>query len=142
MKPTVAKSNRASVFKTTPLLPLITLIVLFPIAAFSQDEIQVSDFKVFDWFKAVKLTWVVTAPDGSDGMFEIHRSDKEEGPYALVKEIELGDKEYIDVITKSYVFLDKDLRVGGRYWYKLSLRGNDQEFGPLEGLASGAPPGT
>lgn len=121
---------------------LIALIVLFPITAFSQDGIQVSDFKVFDWFKAVKLTWVVTAPDGSDGVFEIYRSDKEEGPYALVKEIELGDKEYVDVITKSYVFLDKDLRVGGRYWYKLSLRGNDQEFGPLEGLASGAPPGT
>ena len=80
--------------------------------------------------------------EGSYGIFEIYRSDKEEGPYELVQEIKLGDRAFIDVITKTYVFYDKKLKVGGRYYYKLSLREADQVFGPLQGIASGAPPGT
>ncbi len=118
------------------------LVVLLPIAALSQAEVEISDFKVLDWFKSVKLTWRVTAPDGSDGIFEIYRSDKEEGPYSLVEEIKVGDKQFIDVIAKTYVFYDKKLKVGRRYYYKLALRGADQVFGPFRGLASGAPPGT
>jgi hypothetical protein len=118
------------------------LVVLLPIAAFSQAEVKISDFKVLDWFRSVKLSWWVTAPEGSDSIFEIYRSDKEEGPYGLVQEIKLGDKQFIDVITKTYVFYDKKLKVGRKYYYKLALRGADQIFGPFRGLASGAPPGT
>ena len=121
---------------------IIGLVVLVPIAALSQAEVKISDFKVLDWFKSVKLSWWVTAPEGSEGIFEIYRSDKEEGPYELVQEIELGDKAFIDVITKTYAFYDKKLKVGRRYYYKLALRGEDQVFGPSQGLASGAPPGT
>jgi len=54
----------------------------------------------------------------------------------------LGDREFIDVITKDYSFLDKKLEAGRSYFYKLVLRGTDQSFGPFRGLASGAPPGT
>jgi len=118
------------------------LVVLLPIAAFSQAEVKISDFNVLDWFKSVKLSWWVTAPEGSEGIFEIYRNDKEEGPYELVQEIELGDKAFIDVIAKTYVFYDKKLKVGRKYYYKLALRGTDQVFGPLQGIASGAPPGT
>ena len=121
---------------------IVGLVVLLPVAAFSQLDIRVSDFKALDWFKSVKLTWRATGAEGSDGIFEIYRSDKEEGPYELVKEIKLGDKAFIDVITKTYVFYDKKLKVGRRYYYKLALRGGDQFFGPLQGVASGAPPGT
>lgn len=121
---------------------VIGLVVLLPVAGFSQAEVKISDFKILDWFKSVKLSWWVTAPEGSEGIFEIYRSDKEEGPYELVQEIELGDKVFIDVITKTYVFYDKKLKVGRRYYYKLALRGADQVFGPSQGLASGAPPGT
>ena len=49
---------------------------------------------------------------------------------------------FYDVIKKAYVFYDKQLKVGGRYFYKLVLRGTDDVFGPSQGLASGAPPGT
>jgi hypothetical protein len=121
---------------------IVGLVVLLPIAAFSQAEVKIYDFKVLDWFKSVKLSWSVTPVEGSYGIFEIYRSDKEEGPYELVQEIELGDKAFIDVITKTYVFYDKKLKVGRRYYYKLALRGGDQFFGPSQGLASGAPPGT
>ena len=121
---------------------IVGLVVLFPIAAFSQAEVKISDFKVLDWFKSVKLTWRVTAPEGSDSIFEICRSEKEEGPYELVQEIKLGDKQFIDVIAKTYVFYDKKLKVGRKYYYKLALRGADRVFGPFRGLASGAPPGT
>jgi len=121
---------------------IVALGVLLPVAGFSQTGVSVSDFKVTDWFKSVRLIWRATAPEGSDGIFEIYRSDKEEGPYVLVQEIKLGDKEFIDVITKNYVFYDKSLKVGHRYYYKLTLRGVDQVFGPLHGHASGAPPGT
>lgn len=111
-------------------------------AGFSQTGVSVSDFKVMDWFKSVRLIWRVRAPEGSDGIFEIYRSDKQDGPYVLVQEIKLGDREFIDAITKTYVFYDKKLKVGRRYYYKLTLHGADQVFGPLQGLASGAPPGT
>ncbi len=121
---------------------VVGLVVLLPIAAFSQAEVEISDFKFVPWFKAVKLTWRATAPEGSDSTFEIYRSEKEEGPYELVQEIELGDKQFIDVIAKTYVFYDKKLKVARRYYYKLAVRGTDQVFGPLEGIASGAPPGT
>ncbi|MFB0520326.1 MAG: hypothetical protein ACETWD_02725 [Desulfatiglandales bacterium] len=119
---------------------IIALVVLLPVAGFSQ--VTVSDFTVLDWFKMVKLSWKVTAPEGSDGMFQIYRSATEEGPYVLVQEIQLGDKQFFDVITKSYVFYDKKLEVGRSYYYKLTVRGADEVFGPLRGLASGSPPGT
>jgi hypothetical protein len=121
---------------------IVALVVLLPAAGFSQTGVRVSDFKVMDWFRSVKLTWRATAPDGSEGLFEIYRSDKIRGSYVLVQEVKLGDKKFIDAITKTYVFYDKKLKVGRRYYYKLTLRGADQAFGPLDGLASGAPPGT
>jgi len=115
---------------------------LFPAAGLSQDQVTISDFTVLDWFKAVKLTWKASAPEGAEAIFEIYRSDKEGGAYALVQEVKLGDREFIDVITKNYSFLDKKLEPGRSYYYKLALRGTDRTFGPFRGLASGAPPGT
>lgn len=108
----------------------------------AQSQITISDFKVLDWFKSVKLTWKASAPQGAEGTFEIYRSDKETGPYTLTQEIRLGDRNFIDVITKNYSFLDQKLEVGHSYYYKLALKGTDQTFGPFRGLASGAPPGT
>ncbi len=121
---------------------IVALVVLLPVAGFSQTGVRVSDFKVMDWFRSVKLTWRATALNGSDGIFEIYRSDRGDGLYVLVQEIKLGDRKFIDAITKTYVFYDRKLKVGRRYYYKLTLRGADQAFGPLDGLASGAPPGT
>ena len=121
---------------------VVASLALLPTAGFSQAQIAVSDFTVLDWFKAVKLTWKASAPEGGEGIFEIYRSDKKDGTYTLVQEIQLGDKQFIDVITKTYSFLDKKLEPGHSYYYKLALRGTDQTFGPFRGLASGAPPGT
>ena len=121
---------------------LVVLFLLLPTTGFSQTQIAITDFTVLDWFRAVKLTWNASAPEGAVGIFEIYRSNKENGPYTLVQEIQLGDKQFIDVITKTYSFLDKKLEPGHSYYYKLALRGTDQTFGPFRGLASGAPPGT
>jgi hypothetical protein len=121
---------------------IVALVLLLPIVAFSQAEVKVSDFKVLDWFKSIKLSWRVTSPEGSDGTFEVYRSEKGQGPYVLVQEIRLGDKEFIDVIARTYVFYDKKAEVNRKYYYKLTFRGTDQVLGPLEGIASGAPPGT
>jgi len=120
----------------------IALLMLPPAVGSSQPQITVSDFTVLDWFKAVKLTWKASAPAGAEGTFQIYRSNKENGPYALVQEIQFGDKGFIDVITKNYSFLDQKLEAGHSYYYKLALKGTDQTFGPFRGLASGAPPGT
>jgi hypothetical protein len=113
-----------------------------PILCFSQTGVVISDFEVSDWFRSVRVTWKAKAPADIDGVFEIYRSEQEAGPYLLIQDIRLGDKKFIDVIKKAYVFYDKQLRVGGRYYYKLALRGSDEVFGPSQGLASGAPPGT
>ena len=115
---------------------------LLPMMVPAQSQIAISNFTVLDWFKSVKLTWKASAPAGTEGIFEIYRSNKEGGPYALVQEIRFGDKEFIDVITKNYTFLDQKLEVGRSYYYKLALKGTDLAFGPFRGLASGAPPGT
>jgi hypothetical protein len=117
---------------------VVVLFLLLPTTGFSQTQIAVSEFTVLDWFRAVKLTWKASAPDGAEGIFEIYRSDKENGPYTLVQEIRLGDKQFIDVITKTYSFLDKKAETGHRYYYKLALRGTDQTFGPFQGLATGS----
>jgi len=117
---------------------LVVLFFLLPTTVFSQTQITVSDFTVLDWFRAVKLTWNASAREGAQGVFEIYRSDKEKGPYILVQEIQLGDKQFIDVITKTYLFLDKKVETGHRYYYKLALRGTDQTFGPFQGLATGS----
>ena len=103
---------------------------------------MISAFEVSDWFRSVRVTWKAYAPADADGVFEVYRSEQEAGPYILVRDIRLGDKKFIDVIKKAYVFYDKQLKVGGRYYYKLVLRGSDEVFGPFQGLASGAPPGT
>ncbi len=121
---------------------IVALVLLLPVAGFSQEGVRISKFKVQAWFKAVKLTWEAEVPEGSDGLFEIYRSDKRPGPYALVKEVRVGDKKFIDVIKKVYVFYDKKTKVGPKYYYKLTLRGTDQVFGPYQGIASGSPPGT
>jgi len=121
---------------------IVALVLLLPVAGFSQEETRVSKFKVMDWFRAVKLTWKAEAPQGSEDLFDIYRSDKKNGPYVLVKEIRMGDKKFIDVIKKVYVFYDKKVKVGRKYYYKLTLRGTDQVFGPFQGIASGSPPGT
>ena len=122
---------------------LATIAIAPPIPCFSRTAVVISDFAVTDWFRSVRVTWKANAPpDDVDGTFEIYRSEQEAGPYILVQEIRLGDKKYIDVIKKAYVFYDKQLKVGGRYYYKLLLRGSDDVFGPAQGLASGAPPGT
>jgi hypothetical protein len=123
-------------------LSVAVLLLLAPATGFCQGQITISDFRVLDWFKSVKLIWKASAPPEAEGLFEIYRSDKEKGPYALVQEVRLGDKDFIDVITKNYTFLDQKLEVGRSYYYKLALKGSDQAFGPFRGLASGAPPGT
>ena len=122
--------------KASLLVPVLFL--LLPTTGFPQTPIVISDFTVLDWFKAVKLTWNASGPEGAVGTFEIYRSDKEKGPYMLVQEIQLGDKQFIDVITKTYSFLDKKLEPGHSYYYKLALRGTDQTFGPFQGLATGS----
>lgn len=116
--------------------------LLVPALALGQDQVIVSDFQVLDWFKSVRLTWRAAAPPGVEAIFEIYRSDKETGPYSLVQEVRMGDREFIDVITKSYTYYDKRVEAGRRYYYKLALKGTSQVFGPFGGLASGAPPGT
>jgi hypothetical protein len=116
----------------------VASLMLLPAIGSSQAQIAVSDFTVLGWFRAVKLTWNASAPEGAVGIFEIYRSDKENGPYTLIQEIQLGDKQFIDVITKTYSFLDKKLETGHSYYYKLALRGTDQTLGPFRGLASGA----
>lgn len=117
---------------------LVVLFFLLPTTGFCQAQIVVSDFRVLDWFRAVKLTWNASAAEGKEGIFEVYRSDKEKGPYTLVQEIQFGDKQFIDVITKTYSFLDKKLEPGHSYYYKLTLRGTDQTFGPFRGLATGS----
>jgi hypothetical protein len=121
---------------------VVTLAVFLPLSGFSGLEVSVSDFKVIKSFKAIKLTWKVSAPEGSEGVFEVYRTDRRSDPFVRIQEIKIGDQKFIDANTKAYFFLDKKVKPGHRYYYKLTLRGTDREFGPLQGMASKTPPGT
>jgi|GEM_PF-1446753 hypothetical protein len=127
---------------TIVVLSALLFLLLNPAGALLQEQVVLSDFQVLDWFKSVRLTWRAAAPPGAAAIFEIYRSDRENGPYSLLAEIRMGDREFIDVITKTYVYYDKKVEPGRRYYYQLALKGTSQIFGPFGGLASGAPPGT
>jgi len=120
----------------------VTLAVFLLRFGFAGPEVSVSDFKVIKSFRAVKLTWKVSAPEGSDGIFEVYRTDTRNGPYILIQKIKMGDQRFIDINAEAYVFIDRSLKAGHRYYYKLTLSGTGQEFGPLQGMASNTPPGT
>jgi len=120
----------------------VTLVFFLPLSGFSQPEVSVSNFKALRSFRAVKLTWEVSAPEDSDGIFEVRRTDTRNGSYVLIQEIKMGDQKFIDVNTEAYFFVDRKLKTEHRYYYKLTLRGTGQEFGPLQGVASNTPPGT
>ena len=124
------------------LAQVVALVTLLPATGFSQEKVSIYDFYVFNWLKSVKLNWKAAGPEGAEGTFQVYRSDKESGPYLLVQEIKLGDKEFIDVITKTYVFFDRKVEPDHSYFYKLGLRGSNQSLGPLQGLARSGPPGT
>jgi len=130
--------------KASPLVLglMIALVAILPGVGFSQEKVSIHDFYVLDWLKALKLVWKARAPEGAEGTFEVYRSDEVNGPYSLVQETKLGDKEFIDVITKTYLFFDRRLEANHSYYYKLGLRGTNQTLGPLRGLARGGPPGT
>jgi hypothetical protein len=121
---------------------VVALATFLPGVGFSQEKVSIYDFYVFNWLKAVKLNWKADASEGVGETFQVYRSDKENGPYSLVQEIKLGDKEFIDVITKTYVFFDRKVEPGHSYYYKLGMRGSNQSLGPLQGLARSGPPGT
>jgi len=132
-------------YPKTPLLVVALVVALatfFPGVGFSQEKVSIYDFYVFNWLKGVKLNWKAAAPEGAEGTFQVYRSDKENGPYSLLQEIKLGDREFIDVITRTYVFFDRKVEPGHSYFYKLGLRGSSQSLGPLRGLARSGPPGT
>ena len=118
------------------------LVASLPGAGFSQEKVSIYDFYVFNWLKSVKLNWKAAGPAGAEGTFQVYRSDKQNGPFLLVQEIKLGDKEFIDVITGTYFFFDRKVEPDHSYYYKLGLRGSNQSLGPLQGLARSGPPGT
>ncbi len=125
-------------------LSALTLAFLFflPQYAFTQQDASVSNFKVLKGFKSIKLTWDVSPLLDSKGVLEIYRSSNWGGPYVLIQAIQIGDRTFIDGTTETYFFIDRKVKTRHRYYYKLSVHGTGQEYGPLEGLVSGAPPGT
>ena len=121
---------------------VVALVTFLPGVGFPQEKVSIYDFYVFNWLKGVKLNWKAAAPEGAEGTFQVYRSDKEGGPYSLLQEIKLGDREFIDVVTGIYVFFDRRVEADHTYYYKLGLRGSSQILGPLQGLARSGPPGT
>ena len=121
---------------------VVALVTFLPGVGFSQEKVSIYDFYVFNWLKAVKLNWKAAAAEGAEGIFEVYRSDNEGGPYSLLQEIKLGDRQFVDPITGTYVFYDRKAQPDHSYYYKVALRGTNQSLGPLKGLARSGPPGT
>ena len=91
---------------------------------------SVSEFRAFSMFRSVKLVWQSSLPAATAKSFQISRSiDKKEGPFTPLTTVEAKEGE------TDYTFTDKSISTSDIYYYKMTVEGTGETFGP-----SGAKP--
>jgi hypothetical protein len=90
----------------------------------------VAEFRAFSMFKSVKLVWQSSLPAATTKSFQITRSiDQKDGPYTSLATVEAKEGE------TEYSFTDKSISTSDIYYYKITVEGTGETFGP-----SGAKP--
>ena len=86
---------------------------------------SVSEFRAFSMFRSVKLIWQSNLPASSAKSFQISRSiDKKDGPYSPLLTVEAKEGE------TNYSFTDKSISTSDNYYYKITVEGTGETFGP------------
>jgi len=85
----------------------------------------ISEFRAFSQFRSVKLVWQSSLPASTARAFQISRSIYyEQGPYTVIATVEAKEGE------ASYSFVDKDIRSSENYYYRITVEGTGETFGP------------
>jgi len=85
----------------------------------------VTEFRAFSMFRSVKLIWQSNLPASSAKSFQISRSiDKKDGPYSPLLTVEAKEGE------TNYSFTDKSISTSDNYYYKITVEGTGETFGP------------
>jgi len=108
----------------------------------AQSRVSIYDLYVFDWLGAVKVVWKAAGPEEDEAVFQIYRSEVQNGPFTLIQEIRRGDRDFLDPLTGNYVFYDRKVKRDRSYYYQVRLRGTNMVLGPARALARSGPPGT
>jgi len=86
---------------------------------------SVSEFRAFSMFRSVKLIWQSSVPATAAKSFQIVRSIHEkDGPYTPLTTVPAKEGE------TSYTFTDKDISTSDNYYYKITVEGTGETFGP------------
>ena len=86
---------------------------------------SVSEFRAFSMFRSVKLIWQSSVPAVAAKSFQITRSIHEkDGPYTPLTTVPAKEGE------TSYTFTDKDISTSDNYYYKITVEGTGETFGP------------
>lgn len=85
----------------------------------------ISEFRAFSQFRSVKLVWQSGLPGATAKSFQITRSIYyEQGPYTPLAAVEAKEGE------NSYTFVDKEIKSSENYYYKITIEGTGETFGP------------
>ena len=85
----------------------------------------VSEFRAFSQFRSVKLVWQSGLPASTAKSFQITRSIfYEQGPYTPLATVEAKEGE------TNCTFVDKEIKSSENYYYKITIEGTGETFGP------------
>lgn len=121
---------------------ILTLLLFFTLSlqiAWSQQTAgpAVTGFKAQPLYRAASLTWKIKGQFKQGVAFHILRSDASiEGPYE-----EVGAVNY-DPSKSSYEYVDKSMGTEVQYYYKLSIDGTGESYGPVSARPYFSPPAT
>ena len=112
------------------LLAIVWLVGMVVAAGWGADEQgsaspNISEFRALSQFHSVKLIWQSSLPASSAKSFQITRSIYyKDGPYTPLAVVEAKEGE------RSYSFLDKEIQSADNYYYKITVEGTGESFGP------------
>jgi hypothetical protein len=111
-------------------LAVLGCVAIMAAGAFGAEEKgsagpALSEFRAFSQFRSVKLVWQSGLPAATAKSFQITRSIYyEQGPYTPLAAVEAKEGE------NSYTFVDKEIKSSENYYYKITVEGTGETFGP------------
>jgi hypothetical protein len=86
---------------------------------------NISEFRAYSQFRSVKIVWQSSLPATTAKSFQITRSIYEkDGPYTPLATVQAKEGE------NNYTYVDKDIAASENHYYKITVEGTGETFGP------------
>lgn len=124
------RMRRPTFVSAVSAMVLVLVVMLGVLASVAGEEKEagsfaISEFRAFSQFRSVKLVWQSSLPASAARAFQISRSIYyEQGPYAVIATVEAKEGE------TNYTFVDKDIKSSENYYYRITVEGTGEIFGP------------